>query len=340
MKNAVKKRRRVLLYWILALVLSLCGVLTGCSHEDVNEKEDRTTIAVSTIGPTHGWATAVLHYAENKLKEVAESHGWDYICVEGNDSYEQSQQVIDLVEQQVDCLILLPMDGASLKTAAVTVQNADIPLIIFDREIPEFAPTATVKGDNRGIGVETARYFNNYFPKGTTVLELMGDTSTVPFLRTDGFDNTINSNFRKIQVGYTEWQRDIARKLFADWVKQQDKETLASVGAIYTHDDEIALGVLDELDMYEEEGTLDEMFPNLEVIAGSSNSQEMYQRIKEEDRYVLFSMTYLPQMIEKAIKIGESVLCKENYEEMLVIPTTKVDKSNVDQYLDTSLTEN
>ena len=46
------------------------------------------------------------------------------------------------------------------------------------------------------------------FPEGTKVLEIMGDTSTVPFQRTDGFDETINSSFTKSRLA-TGWQENI-----------------------------------------------------------------------------------------------------------------------------------
>lgn len=322
---------------LAALFLAAFLIRRQAAQDDARRKEERKTIAVSTIGPTHAWVGSVMYYAEEKLKEVAEENGWDYVFRAADNSYEQSQQLVELVEQEVDCIIMLPMDGASLKTAAVTVQAAGIPLIIFDREIPEFAPTATVKGDNRGIGVETARFFNNYFPDGTTVLELMGDTSTVPFLRTDGFDNTIHDSFTKIQVGYTEWQRAYTRKLFEEWVGQQEQETLDAVGAIFTHDDEIALGVLDVLDSYREQGILERMFPNLEVIAGSSASKEMYARIAEEENFTLFSMTYVPQMMERAVETGAAVLKGEDYNEMTIIPTVLVNRNNVEEYVNMNL---
>lgn len=322
---------------VIVLLAAVFAAQRRAMRDEARREEERKTIAVSTIGPTHAWAGSVMYYAEEKLKEVSEENGWDYICKAADNSYEQSQQLVELVEQDVDCIIMLPMDGASLKTAAITVQDAGIPLIIFDREIPEFAPTATVKGDNRGIGVETARFFNNYFPDGTTVLELMGDTSTVPFLRTDGFDNTIHDSFTKIQVGYTEWQRAYTRKLFEDWVEQQEQETLDAVGAIFTHDDEIALGVLDVLDAYREDGTLEQIFPNLEVIAGSSASKEMYARIAEEEYFTLFSMTYVPQMMGRAVETGAAVLKGEDYNEMTIIPTVLVNKNNVEEYVDMNL---
>lgn len=316
----------------LGMAMVLC--LAGCKEET---EEKKITIAVSTIGPTHSWAEGVLYYAKEELKKVARENDWEYICVTGNDTGEQSQQVVELVEQKVDCIVMLPMDGASLKTAAISVEQAGIPLVIFDREIPDFAPSATVKGDNPGIGIETAEFFNNYFPKGTLVLELMGDTSTVPFQRTDGYDETINRNFQKIQVGYTGWQREDTRKLFKDWIKSQPAELRRSVGAIFTHDDEIALGVLDVLDEYKERGIDKKMFPNLQVIAGSSGSQEMYRRIDEEEDYLLFSMSYWPQMVQQAIRTGEKILKGEPYEEMTIVPTVFVGKQQVDEYLQEGL---
>lgn len=325
------KRRKILsMWWIAACFCLLCG-LTGCKK---TQQEDRITIAVSTIGPTHSWAEGVWRYAEEELQKVAQENDWDYVCVVGDDANEQSQQVVELVEQGVDCLIMLPMDGASLKTAAIAVKQAGIPLVIFDREIPDFAPDATVKGDNPGIGIKTAEYFNNYFKDGTVVLEVMGDTSTVPFQRTDGYDETISDKFQKIQLGYTEWQRQITYKIFKEWNQTQPAEVRRSIGAIFTHDDEIALGILDVLDEYRENGNVQMMFPNLKVIAGSSNSQEFYQRIQVEEEYDLFSMSYFPQMIQEAIRVGEKILKGEPYEEMTIIETLKVDKNNVEEYLE------
>ena len=78
--------------------------------------------------------------------------------------------------------------------------DADIYLVIFDREVPDFTPDVTVKGDNVGIGVATAEIFNATFPEGTHVLEFMGDTSSVPTQRTAGYDDTINANLMQLKL--------------------------------------------------------------------------------------------------------------------------------------------
>jgi ribose transport system substrate-binding protein len=301
---------------------------------DRTSKDQSKTIAISTIGATHGWPVGVLYHAEEEVQRVAEENNWQYICLVAKDSNEQSRQLVDLINQKVDCIVMLPMDGASLKTAAKSVQDAGIPLVIFDREIPDFAPTATVKGDNAGIGITTAKIFNAIFPEGTKVLEFMGDTSTVPQQRTDGYDETINDNFTKEQVGYTGWQRSAGRELFQDWVEKHSQEQIDEVGAIFTHDDEIALGILDALDAYKVDENFKKTFKNLKVISGSAGPQEMYHRILKEDKYYLFSLTYRGAMIRDAIRIGEKIIKGENYNEMLILSTYEVNKSNAKEYLD------
>ena len=333
--SQIKKIRRLLCILFILFMIEIffiSGITWECAFAKTNGSDD-IVLAVCAAGPTHDWTADVMRYAQEELERVEKDNGWKTIFCYSDDIYEQSQMVVDLVKEGVDCLVLFPMDGASLKTAAISVKQAHIPLVIFDREIPEFAPTATVKGDNWGIGEKTAEYFNNYFYSGTTVLELMGDTSTVPFQRTDGYDSTIGPAFKKIQIGYTEWKRDTSRKLFQDWVQEQEQSTLDEVGAIFTHDDEIALGVLDVLDKYKEEGIRESLFPNLQVISGSSSSQKMYHRIRTEDRYTLFSMTYNSDMIKEAVRTGEQILKGENFDEMKIYPTIYVTKDNVEDYI-------
>ena len=320
----------------MSLLVLLCIIVSFFSACESVKEEKRIVIAVSTIGETHGWPVGVRFFAEREIKAVAAENGWDYQMLVAQDANEQSNQVIELVNQEVDCIIMLPMDGASLKTAAMAIEDADIPLVIFDREIPDFAPTATVKGDNSGIGSMTADIFNGYFPDGTKVLEVMGDTSTVPQQRTDGFDEIIHKNIIKEQVGFTGWSRGSTKRLFGEWIEVNSEAERAEVGAIFTHDDEIALGILDVLDELEAEGKSN-MMPNLRVIAGSAGPQMMYRRIAEEKQYELFSLIYSPAMICEAIEIGANIILGEEYEEMTIIGTKKVSKENVKEYIDPSL---
>lgn len=314
---------------IISLVFAVLFVFTLASCG-----EDTKVIAVTIPGATHGWPVGVVYHAENEVKAVAEENGWEYKLVTADTAAEQANQVDTLINEGVDCIVMLPFDGASLKAAATDIMDAGIPLVIFDREVPDFTPDVTVKGDNVGIGEETAKIFNSTFPDGTHVLEIMGDTSTVPQQRTQGYDDTINANFTKEQLGYTGWQRDTARDLFEAWVESSTQEEIDAVQAIYTHDDPLALGVLDALDAYAADATFTKTFTNLQVIASSAGAQLMYNRMVEEDTYTLFSMTYSPGMIKDAIRAGEKLLKGEDVDEYIVLPTVEVNKDNVADYLD------
>lgn len=317
------------------LIFLILVILTGCQNNKTTiQSKDKPTIAVSTIGFTHAWPKGVLYYAQEEVEKVAKENDWNYVCLVGETTNEQSNQVIELIENGVDCIVMLPMDGAALKTAAKAVQKAGIPLVIFDREIPDFAPTATIKGDNPGIGIMTAEIFNDYFTYGTTVLEFMGDASTVPFQRTTGFEDTINASFIKIQVGYTGWQRDEAYTIFNRWVEESTQDEINQVEAIFTHDDEIALGILDALDDYVIDTSFTKNFNQLKIIASSSGSQEIYRRILEEKTYEIFSLTYPPAMIKEAIRTAEKIMKDEPYDEMTIIPTLYVDRHNVIKFID------
>lgn len=162
----------------------------------------------------------------------------------------------------------------------------------------------------------------------------MGDTSTVPQQKTDGYDNTINSNFTKEQVGYTGWKRQEARNLFEGWVKSHNQVEIDKVGAIFTHDDEIALGILDALDAYGADKNYKKTFDKLKIISGSAGPQEIYRRIISENKFYLFSLTYQGSMIREAIRVGEKIMKGENYEEMKILPTVEVNKMNANDYLD------
>lgn len=45
-------------------------------------------------------------------------------------------------------------------------------------------------------------------------------------------------------------------------------------------------------------------------------------------------MTYEPEMIMQAVDTGAAILKDEEYDEIKIVPTVCVDRSNVEKYLD------
>lgn len=327
----VKKNKGIIIGGLVALLVVsiVVGVAVFILPNQV-EDEGRMTIAVSIIEQTHTWPDGVYYYAYNEIQLVAEENDWDYELLVASSTNEQSDQIMYLIEQEVDCIILLPMDGASLKTAAMSVQDAGIPLVIFDREIPDFSPTATVKGNNTTIGNKTADIFNGRSPDGGFVIEIMGDTSTVPQQRTDGFNDVIDDNFVVEQIGYTNWNREETQRVLEEWIEKQTTEKLEEVNFIFSHDDEITLGILDVIDEYKESGI--DIFPNLSTIVGSAGAKDLYERMMVEEEIELISLTYSPDMIIDAIRVGENIINGDEYEKMTIIEPIEVNAKNVETF--------
>ena len=70
------------------------------------------------------------------------------------------------------------------------------------------------------------------------------------------------------------------------------------------------------------------------VITGGGGCQEYFKIIKENESINICSALYSPLMVRQAVDMAISVLKGEKVDPVLVIPTTIVDRSNVDEYLD------
>ena len=98
------------------------------------------------------------------------------------------------------------------------------------------------------------------------------------------------------------------------------------IDAVYSLDDETSIGVLQAI---EDAGRTD-----IKVITGGGGCQEYFKIIKENESINICSALYSPLMVREAVDMAVSVLKGEKVDPVLVIPTTIVDRSNVDEYLD------
>ena len=127
--SQIKKIRRLLCILFILFMIEIffiSGITWECAFAKTNGSDD-IVLAVCAAGPTHDWTADVMRYAQEELERVEKDNGWKTIFCYSDDIYEQSQMVVDLVKEGVDCLVLFPMDGASLKTAAISETNLLVP---------------------------------------------------------------------------------------------------------------------------------------------------------------------------------------------------------------------
>lgn len=351
---------------ILALTI-VVGALAGCGNTKAPETDSPATeesskdevasedtvsdekpaasgdIRIGVIMPsaTHGFTGESIQHAEAEIKKLAEERGFEHKFLTAEEASGQVTHVETLLSWEPDVIIMWPIEGDALRSAAQSIIDADVKLIIYDRLIEGLTPTAEVMGDNETIGKLTGEYFNKFFASeietGNKVsyLEFMGDSSTVPKQRSDGFKSTIGEAFVLANEPYsTDWQRQKSMEQMENWLNTADAAKIEELKAIFTHDDEVALGVLDALKNYSGSANLD-----VQLLSGVGGRKENIETFEKPGVDGLKQVTYLfsPSMIREAVKIGVSAAYGEQYNGsditgLILIDTMEIDESKIAEY--------
>jgi ribose transport system substrate-binding protein len=296
------------------------------------EEGETITIAFSAPGADHGWLAAI---TENAEEEAARHDDVDFVLLEGtNDSASQVSQVEQLMAEDPDVLIILPHEGDPLTPVALEAMESGIPVVNVDREFAsEGAYRTWIGGDNYGIGVSAAEYIAEQLDCQGNVVEIQGVAGiSVTELRTAGFADTVE---QLCGDGIS-----IVAQQPADFLPDQGLEVMETIlqaepeiDAVYTHDDDMAMGVVSAI---ENAGREDEM-----ILTGAGGSQAAMEMIQEGGLYAA-TFLYNPSMSASAVRVARLIALGEGFEELvepevpsrIELPATTVTADNVDQFVD------
>ena len=332
---------------IVALLLALMLVCSAAAFAA------GTDIAILVPNADHGWTGAVLTYAEEKAEAINAEGKYTAKVISSADPANQISQVEDIIENEsAKSIVILPQDN-TLETTMKKLADSGIPFVMFDRVIDTVAEqaVASVKGDNEGIGAETAkRFIAAGMVPGDKILIMPGDNSSVPQMRNDGFFGVLLENgWTQEQVdaiestAYTGWSRSEGKKLFIEWLDSNTVEEITACKWIFTHDDEIAMGILEALKSSEIDTAKKDAFLSAGVHLGTSSGlNEIYSVLKgihQKDYSAevagladLFSVTYDPAMIQIACDDMIASLDGGEVAKDHVIPVSVVDATNVNDF--------
>lgn len=362
----MKKFLALLLALIMCLSLAACGEPAADPTDAPDEGGEVTDtpddggdagevkdIAILVPNADHGWTGSVMTYAEEKAAEINEAGAYHATVITSTDATNQISQVEDLISNKsADAVVILPQDN-TLEATMKKLADSGIPFVMFDRVIDSVAESAvaSVKGDNEGIGSATAeRFIEDGLQPGDAILIMPGDNSSVPEMRNNGFFSTLLENgWTQEQVDaikstdYTGWSRSEGKKLFTEWLEASTIDEITATKYIFTHDDEIAMGILEALKSSDIDEAKKEAFLSAGVHLGSSSGlNEIYSVLKgiHQKDYTaevaqladLFSVTYDPAMIKTAIDDMITYLDGGTVEQDHVIPVSVVDATNVDEF--------
>jgi ribose transport system substrate-binding protein len=295
------------------------------------EGTGKTIKMIASVPPTdHGWLGAI----SKNAKDAAEQHDdVDFQLLQAADADSQAQQVEQAISQRPDVLVVLPQDGAALTPVAQKAEKAGIPVVNIDRlfTAPD-AATATILGDNYQIGILAADYISDQLKCKGNVVEIQGLAGiSVTEDRTKGFTDELKKKcpgggIKIVASQPGDFNPDQGLKVMENILQAQK-----SIDAVYTHDDDMAQGVVQAI---RNAGREDDMF-----LTGVGGSQDAMEQIKQGGLYRA-TFLYNPNMAATAVNMGRLLALGEGFPELvppevprqLIVPAAVVTKDNVDKY--------
>jgi ribose transport system substrate-binding protein len=264
-------------------------------------------MGIVTPAADHGFTGESIRHGEAEAKALAAQHGFDYRYLTALEDGMQNNAIDTLIGLKPKVIVLWPLQGEAQRAAAQRIVDAKIPLVIYDRFIDMQGQVADISGDNVGIGESMGKYFANYFSAESSVnyLQFLGDSSTVPKERADGFASTAGGKFRIVQSFVTNWSQQTAMEQLETYLNTASQAEIESIRAIYTDDDEEVMGIVSALKNYEGSAQI-----NIKLVGGVGGRRENMDLFTNSGLPGIDFVTYAfsPSLIRDAIKLGLQVM--------------------------------
>ena len=326
---------------LLALVIAACGggeetttvteAASGTEASGTESGSGETVRIVASVPPTdHGWLGAI---SKNAQAAADQYDDVDFELLEAADADSQAQQIEQVIGEDPDALVVLPQDGEALTPVAQEAEEAGIPVINVDRLFTEpDAATATILGDNYQIGALAAEYITEELGCEGNVVEIQGLAGiSVTNDRTKGFEDTVeklcpDGGIEIVASQPGDFNPDTGLEVMETILNAEDQ-----IDAVYTHDDDMAQGVVAAI---QNAGREEEMF-----LTGVGGSQAAMDQIKAGGLYRA-TFLYNPNMAASAVNMARLIALGEGFPELvppevprqLIVPAAVVTQENVDEY--------
>ena len=283
---------------------------------------EKTTYKIGILAPavTHGWVGGVAYHAEQRCKELADEV--EYKLYTSTNAEEMTAQLDDLKTWGAQAIVAFPQ-WEGMEVPILAAINEGIYVVNFDIDIAAEG-VYKVTGDNEGMGVEGAKYIvDKIGTEGIVVALTVPTAGSVNELRMKGFTETMKEIAPNVQI--IEYASAFTRE---DGLKDMADILIANpkIDAVFSLDDETSIGALQAI--------ADAGRTDIKAITGGGGCQEYFQIIADSKDINACSALYSPLMVKDAVDAALALLKGETVDAVKVIPTTIVDRTNVDQYLD------
>ena len=215
-----------------------------------SESGDLITVGFSQVGAESDWRTA---NSESMKSTFTEENGYKLIFDDAQQKQEnQITAIRNFIQQEVDYIVLAPVTETGWDTVLQEAKDADIPVIVVDREVKvsdESLFTAWVGSDFKLEGQKACEWLNAYAEakgmKEINIVDIQGTIgASAQIGRTGALDEAVEKygwNLLAQQTG--EFTQAKGQEVMESMLKQHD-----NINVVYCENDNEAFGAIDAIE--------------------------------------------------------------------------------------------
>lgn len=232
---------------IASVLLAACSIKPGFSLEPSfgsnSEKgaSDEKVIGASISTLNNPFFVTLSEGAKAKAKEL----GATMTIVDAQDNAsKQASDIEDLIQQNVDLIIINPVDSSAITASVESANAAGIPVITVDRASEGGEVVAHIASDNIAGGKLAGEYMAELVGQGANVVELEGVAgSSAARDRGEGFNEAAKAaNLNVVARQTANFNRAEGLSVMENILQANP-----DVVAVFAHNDEMALGALEAI---------------------------------------------------------------------------------------------
>ena len=243
----MKKLIAMLLALAMVLALAACGAKEEPAAAAPAADGDLITVGFAQVGHESDWRMA---NTADYQKVFSKENGYDLMFVDcDNDNAVQIEAVRTSIQQDVDYIVLAPIQSAGWESVLQEAKDAGIPVIVADRQVDADASMydAFIGTDTHVEGVAAGNWLAEYLNgEPAKILEIYGTIGASAAIgRAEGF--------REVAANHPEWE--IIDSQSGDFTQTGGQEVMESFiksysdfNVLYCHNDNEAYGAMDAMD--------------------------------------------------------------------------------------------
>lgn len=207
---------------------------------------DVITVGYAQVGHESDWRMA---NTQNYYDVFSAENGYDLQLIDcDNDNAAQIEAVRSFIQQELDYIVIAPIETAGWDTVLQEAEDAGIPVIIADREIDADNYDAWVGTNTVNEGITAGNWLGEYLDGAdANILVIEGSVGASAALgRTEGFDSVLaeHPEWTKIDQQSGDFTQSGGQEVMESFIKSYEGQ----FNVVVCQNDNEAYGAMDAMD--------------------------------------------------------------------------------------------